>query len=163
MTDIRRGQATVALALIGIFLSLYLVLYRMGVYGELVCGSGSCEIVQASSFSVFLGLPVAGWGLAWYLAVFVASLVRSRSLDATGLDVAEPDAAEPDAKWPGLMLAVLATGGLAFSAYLTWIEVGVLHALCRWCIGSAVLTVLIFLSAAPWRALRRTRTPAGLG
>lgn len=161
MTDVRRGQATVALALIGIFLSLYLVLYRLGVYGELMCGSGSCEVVQASSFSVFLGLPVAGWGLAWYVAVFVTSLVGSRSQDATGLDAAGPGAAEPDAKWPGLMLAVLATGGLAFSAYLTWIEVGVLHAICRWCIGSALLTVLIFLGAAPWRALRRTRMPAG--
>lgn len=161
MTDVRRGQATVALALIGIFLSLYLVLYRLGVYGELVCGSGSCEIVQASSFSVFLGVPVAAWGLAWYLAVFVTSLVGSRSLDATGLDAGRPGAAGPDAKWPGLMLAALATGGLAFSAYLTWIEVGVLHAICRWCIGSAVLTVLIFLGAAPWRALRRTRMPAG--
>ncbi len=151
MTDVRRGQATVALALIGIFLSLYLVLYRMGVYGELVCGSGSCEIVQASSFSVFLGVPVAAWGLAWYLGVFMTALLGSRSLDTEG----------PDAKWPGLMLAVLATGGLAFSAYLTWIEIGVLHAICRWCIGSAVLTVLIFLGAAPWRALRRTRMPAG--
>lgn len=151
MTDVRRGQATVALALIGIFLSLYLVLYRMGVYGELVCGSGSCEIVQASSFSVFLGVPVAGWGLAWYLGVFMTALLGSRSLDTAG----------PDARWPGLMLAVLATGGLAFSAYLTWIEVGVLRAICRWCIGSALLTVLIFLGAAPWRALRRTRMPAG--
>ena len=151
MSELRRGQTTVALALVGIFLSLYLVLYRLGIYGELVCGSGSCEVVQASRFSVFLGLPVAVWGLAWYLAVFVTALVRSRALDTP----------EPDAKWPGLMLAVLATGGLAFSAYLTWIELGVLHAICRWCVGSAVLTVLIFLAAAPWRALRRTRTPAG--
>jgi uncharacterized membrane protein len=151
VSELRRGQATVAVALMGVFLSLYLVLYRLGVYGELVCGSGSCEVVQASSFSVFLGLPVAVWGLAWYLAVFVIALVGSRSLEA----------AEPDAKWPGLMLAVLATGGLAFSAYLTWIEVGVLHAICRWCVGSAVLTGLIFLGAAPWRALRRAGTPAG--
>ncbi|MEE9206890.1 MAG: vitamin K epoxide reductase family protein [Gemmatimonadota bacterium] len=151
MSDIRRGQATVALALIGVFLSLYLMLYRLGVYGELVCGSGSCEVVQASSYSVFLGLPVAGWGLAWYLAVFVTALIRSRA----------PNTAETDAKWPGLVLAGLAISGLAFSAYLTWIEVGVLHAICRWCIGSAVLTVLIFLGAAPWRAIGRTRTVAG--
>ena len=150
MSELRRGQATVALALVGIFLSLYLVLSRLGIYGELMCGSGSCEVVQASSFSVFLGLPVAAWGLAWYVAVFVTALVGSRTLDTP----------EPDAEWPGLMLAALATGGLAFSAYLTWIEVGVLHAICRWCIGSAVLTVLIFLGAAPWRVLRRTRTPA---
>ncbi|MEN8145305.1 MAG: vitamin K epoxide reductase family protein [Gemmatimonadota bacterium] len=150
MSDIRRGQATVAVALMGVFLSLYLVLYRLGVYGELVCGSGSCEVVQASTFSVFLGIPVAAWGLAWYVAVFVTALVQSRRLDAEG----------PDAKWPGLMLAVLAAGGLAFSAYLTWIEVGVLHAICRWCVGSAILTVLIFLGAAPWRALRRSGTAA---
>jgi hypothetical protein len=48
-----------ALALAGIFISLYLTLYKLGVIGELSCTFGSCETVNTSRWAVFLGLPVA--------------------------------------------------------------------------------------------------------
>ena len=34
--------------------------------------------------------------------------------------------------------AFLSLAGLGFSAWLTWVEVGVLDAICIWCVGSAV-------------------------
>ena len=58
------------LALAGIFISLYLTLYKIGVIGELSCSIGSCETVNTSKWSRFLGLPVAAWGLLFYLDVF---------------------------------------------------------------------------------------------
>jgi len=64
-----------ALALAGIFISLYLTLYKMGVIGELSCTIGSCETVNTSKWSRFLGLPVAAWGLLFYLDVFAIALV----------------------------------------------------------------------------------------
>lgn len=131
-------MAIAVLALAGLFLSAYLLLYRLGVYGTLRCGAGgSCDLVQASSYAVFLGIPVAGWGTGWYAAVFGAALlgVQPRFLEAA---------------WPGRVLLVLAAGGLAFSAYLTWVELFVLEAICRWCVASAVLTVAIFALALPW-------------
>jgi uncharacterized membrane protein len=129
---------TAILALGGVFLSVYLLMYALGIYGELACGvSGGCDVVQASEYARFLGLPVAAWGLAWYAAVFLIAFlsVQGRFMDA---------------KWPGHSLLILAAGGLAFSGYLTAIELFVLHAICRWCVGSAILTVLIFVAVLPW-------------
>jgi uncharacterized membrane protein len=34
--------------------------------------------------------------------------------------------------------AFVALAGLGFSAWLTYVEVGVLHAICIWCVGSAL-------------------------
>jgi uncharacterized membrane protein len=34
-----------------------------------------------------------------------------------------------------------------FAAYLTWLELFVIHAICRWCVGSAVIIVLVLLLA----------------
>lgn len=141
MSARQRRQLVTVLALVGIFVSGYLLLYELGFYGALVCGEGhSCEYVQSSSYAWFLGIPVAGWGLGWYLAVF-----------ATGMVAAGSDARAGEAR----LLLVLATAGLAFSAYLTSIEAFVLHAWCRWCLGSAFLTILIFLLALPWGEDRR--------
>ena len=51
------------ISLLGLFLGAYLTLYKFGVIGTLACGVSSCEKVQTSRWSVFLGLPVATWGL----------------------------------------------------------------------------------------------------
>lgn len=121
-----RRMAVALLALPGLFVSLYLLLYSLGVYGSLVCGAGgSCEVVQASSWAVFLGVPVPGWGAAWYGAVLAAALA--------GLRRGDPDRLEG-------VLRLLAAGGLAFTLYLTAVEAFVLHAFCRWCLVSAALT-----------------------
>ena len=143
----RQRMAIAVLALGGIFLSLYLFLFSLGVYGELACGgSGGCDFVQASVYSRFLGLPVSGWGLAWYVAVFGTAMIAIRPRFA-------------DERWPGLLLLGLATSGLAFSAYLTFLELFVIHAICRWCVGSAALTVFIFLLVLPLGGRARGAAP----
>jgi len=58
------------IALIGVFVSLYLTLYKLGYVGTLACGTGSCEKVQLSKWGDFLGQPVAAWGVGYYLLVF---------------------------------------------------------------------------------------------
>jgi uncharacterized membrane protein len=129
-------MAVAVLALIGLFLSLYLLLYHMGFYGALVCGvGGSCEYVQASRYSYFLGQPVAGWGVAWYALMLTAALV--------GI---QPSMAPR--RWLGTAISLLAVGGFAFSLYLTSTEVFILHAICRWCVGSAMIVTLIFVLVA---------------
>ena len=37
--------------------------------------------------------------------------------------------------------------GALFAAYLTWLELFVIHAICRWCVASAVIIVLILVLA----------------
>lgn len=122
-------MAVAVLALAGGFVSLYLLLYKLGVYGQLACGAGgSCDVVQASRWAEFLGVPVAGWGVGWYVAVLGVALA--------GLQPRFRD--EP---WARRALAVLAVAGVAFTVYLTWVELFVLEAICRWCVASAALVV----------------------
>ena len=40
---------------------------------------------------------------------------------------------------------LLSGGALLFSAYLTYLELFVIHAICRWCVGSAVIITAIFV------------------
>jgi uncharacterized membrane protein len=122
-----------ALALAGIFISLYLTLYKIGVIGELSCTIGSCETVNTSKWSRFLGLPVAAWGLLFYLDVFAVALVGTmRRFEF-----------EPAISF---VLVGEAAVGVLFSAWLTYLELGVIHAICIWCVTSAVIVTLILLT-----------------
>ena len=120
-----------ALALAGIFVALYLTLYKLGVIGELSCSIGSCETVNTSKWSRFLGLPVAAWGVLFYLDVFAVALIGTlpRFEDERVISV---------------VLVAEAAVGVLFSAWLTYLELGVIHAICIWCVTSAVIVTLIF-------------------
>jgi uncharacterized membrane protein len=58
-------------------------------------------------------------------------------------------------RWPADLLSALAAGGVLFTAYLTWLELFVIHAICRWCVGSAVIIVTVLVLAL----LARRRAP----
>lgn len=126
-----RRQAIVVLALVGLLIATSLWLYKIGVLGELQCGTGSCEYVQTSSYADVFGVPVAFIGVLGYLALFVVGLVGLQPRFVADRRVA-------------LSLAVLATLGFAFTLYLTAIELFVLHAICRWCVGSAAIVTAIW-------------------
>jgi uncharacterized membrane protein len=133
-----------ALALAGIFISLYLTLYKFGVIGELTCSIGSCETVNTSKWSTFLHLPVALWGLLFYLEVFAISLVGTMPRLES-----EPLVA--------IVLVAEAAIGVLFSAWLTYLELGVIHAICIWCVTSAGIVVAILIaSIADLRDVRAT-------
>jgi uncharacterized membrane protein len=128
----RNRQAIALLALVGFFLALYLWLHQIGVGGELKCGTGGCDTVQASRWARVLGIPVAAYGVAGYAAIL-----------AVALAALQPAALER--RRPALLLAALATGGVVFSAWLTYLELFVIRAICRWCVGSAVTITIIWL------------------
>ena len=131
-----------ALALAGIFISLYLTLYKLGVIGELTCSIGSCETVNTSKWSTFLHLPVAAWGLLFYAEVFLISLLGTMPRFEN----------EP---LVSLLLVADAGIGVLFSAWLTYLELAVIHAICIWCVTSAgiVLTILL-VAIADLREIR---------
>lgn len=140
-----RRMLTALVALVGLFVALYLALYKAGVIGALACGAGGCETVQLSRWATFLGFPVAFWGVGYYAVVFVVALagVQDRWSDSRRLPLA---------------LVVLTGWGVAFSAWLTYLELFVIHAICRWCVVSAVIAALLFaLAVWEWRSLRVLR------
>jgi uncharacterized membrane protein len=131
-----------ALALVGIFISIYLTLYKLGVIGELSCTLGSCETVNTSRWSVFLGLPVAAWGLLFYLDVFGVALLGTLP------------------RWENepvisITLVAEAAVGVLFSAWLTYLELAVINAICIWCVTSAVIVLVILVVSVA--DLRETR------
>ena len=137
-----------ALALAGIFVSLYLTLYKVGVIGELSCSIGSCETVNTSKWATFLGLPVAAWGLFFYVDVFIIALVGTMMRFETSTVI------------PGILL-LESSAGVLFSAWLTYLELAVIHAICIWCVTSAVIVTLIFLvSVSDWREAREFNAAA---
>lgn len=134
------------LSLTGLFVSAYLYLYKIGRIGTLACGAGGCETVQQSSWSRFAGVEVSLIGILGYAGLLVVSLA--------GL---QPGLAQR--RWPTTLLLLLAAGGVAFTAYLTYLELFVIHAVCRWCVGSAAIIVSIFIVALlEHRRLSRIRS-----
>src|SRR5438128_11491139 len=73
--EMRHRQAIALLALIGWFIAFYLWLYKIGAIGALTCGTGACEYVQTSRWAVWLGVPVAFYGVVGYAALFGVALV----------------------------------------------------------------------------------------
>jgi uncharacterized membrane protein len=138
----RYRMAAAALSLIGFFVAVYLYLYKTGVIVGLPCGTGSCDLVQASPWGKLFGKPVALYGVAGYLGCLVAAL--------TGIQVGGDRR-----HWSDGVLLAGGVVGVAFSAYLTYAEAFLIEAWCRWCIGSAVIITLVCLAALlNWRSLR---------
>jgi len=130
----RHRQTIAVLAVVGIAIATYLWLHAIGVIGVLKCGTGGCEIVQASSYARLLGVPVAFYGVVEYALLL-------------GISVAGARPALAARAWPTRWLAALSGGGFLFTLYLTYLEVFVIHALCRWCLGSAVVITAIFAAS----------------
>ena len=127
------------LALIGVFVSTYLTLYKLGYIGELQCAVGSCETVNTSRWATFLGLPVAAWGLGFYVAALALAMasVQERHIDSRAFSVA---------------FVVLTAWGVLFSGWLTYLELFVIDAICIWCVTSAcIVLIMFFVSLADLR------------
>jgi uncharacterized membrane protein len=122
------------ISLLGLFLGAYLTLYKFGYIGTLACGVSSCEQVQTSRWSVFLGLPVATWGLGFYALMLVLSVAGMQERYA-------------DSRTLSLVMLVLAGWGALFTAWLNYLEAFVIHAWCEWCLFSAGMVLVIFVLA----------------
>jgi uncharacterized membrane protein len=136
------------LALVGLFVAVYLTLFKLGVIGQLACAVGSCETVQMSRWATFLGIPVAAWGMAYYVVV---------------LGIAFAGTAErwEDSPTLPLLLVLLTAWGALFSLWLTGLELFVIHAICQWCVISALISVALFVVALlDWRETRLYDDPA---
>lgn len=144
--DLRNRMVVAVVALMGAFVSAYLLLYKLGAFGSLLCGTGGCETVQNSPWAYFLGAPVAAWGLVGYLTILGVAMLGIQPRFA-------------GAPWISAALLALTALAVAFSIYLSVLEEFVIHAWCQWCIVSAVLSALAFGFSYP--ELRRLRGPRG--
>lgn len=121
------------LACLGLIDALYLTYVKIS-HTFALCGLlGDCESVNTSQYSEIAGIPVSVLGAAAYFLILVLLLIESR-----------------DSFWknnsPLMVFGISLVGGL-YSAYLTYIEISVLKAICPYCVVSAVVMVLLLVLA----------------
>jgi uncharacterized membrane protein len=130
--------ATVVVALIGLGIATYLTIVHYA-GGAPVCAiAHGCDTVQKSRYAEFAGVPVAVLGLLGYVGI-LASLVKDTEASRT-------------------VTAFIAIAGLAFSGYLTYLELFTIHAICIWCVGSALC--MLALTGLSVTRLLRSPVPA---
>lgn len=94
---------------------------------EAVCGLvGNCNAVQQSPYSTFVGIPVGILGLIGYAAIFVVWFFD-----------------KANRPWGRKLLIAMTVAGVAFSAYLTFLEPFVIGASCFWCLTSSLWMLVI--------------------
>jgi uncharacterized membrane protein len=137
MTEDALRRTTRILAVLGIGVAGYLTYVHYAGLAP-VCGiSHGCETVQTSRYATLLHTPVALLGLITYTSVFATSFSRSDRAMLTGF-------------------ALTATA-FAFSVYLTYRELFTIHAICSWCVSSAIIFTLLAIVTT---ARLTTRRPA---
>ena len=127
--------ASVALCGLGIVVAGYLVTKRF-TGGSLACTRwAQCDVVNNSMYSQIYGVPISVIGLAGYLVLLALALAAMWTKGPTQRKI--------------LALSfVLSLGGVGFSAYLTYLEIYVIEALCAWCVASAIIISVLAIVAA---------------
>lgn len=123
------------LALIGLGVAAYLVYIEIS-HAEAICGPvGNCNQVQSSVYASIFGIPIALLGLLNYSGVILLWFGNRQKANATFKRLA------------AVMLLGLTIFGVIFSIYLTWAELFLIHAVCAWCLTSAIITTVLMLIA----------------
>jgi uncharacterized membrane protein len=141
-----RLNALLILALLGVGMTSYLTWVSLTSDVDPFCtGIGDCVAVQASEYADIAGIPIAAFGLAMYVGLL--GLLAARRAGPWRAATLLP-------AWT----FAIALSGVLYSAYLTYLELFVLQAICVWCVASALLVTGIFVLAVPdFLAARRAR------
>lgn len=125
---------TLVLSIIGAGVAGYLT-YTHYNEGALVCSvGGGCYTVQESSYATIGPIPIAMLGLGMFLTLAALAVVRMFDLNWKFVD---SDTATMVA-WGLTLSAIL------YYAYLVYVELFVLEAICQWCVATTIVTVIIF-------------------
>jgi uncharacterized membrane protein len=121
-----RGLATF-LATFGIGVATYIAIADSG-GGSPVClaGGHGCQTVAESAYSHLFGVNVAIFGILGYVALLACALLRG---DA--------------ARMAGFLVALV---GFGYGLHLPYLELFTIDAICQWCVASAVLMTLLFVT-----------------
>jgi uncharacterized membrane protein len=122
------------LTIVGLGVASYLTYVHYAGINPACTAGGSCLKVQTSTYSKLAGVPVALMGLIGYVAILASLLV-------------------PENETSRFATVAFTVVGFGFSVYLTYRELFSIHAICEWCVSSAVI-VTVLMCLAIWRFLR---------
>lgn len=116
------------LSIMGALLSSYL--WYVHIYNASpICPTGGCNEVLTSEYAYFLGVPVALWGLLYYITIFL-NVMFLKKLKTSLFN---------------LSLTSLLWIGMMYTLYLRYLEFFKLGSICVWCWGSVVIVVGLIL------------------
>lgn len=122
--------ASIVTAAIGLLDSIYLTYVKIGGATPALClPGGGCDIVNSSPYSELFGIPIAVLGAGAYL-VYIIALAAEKWRPA----IRESSV---------LIQFGIALVGVLYSAYLTYLELAVIHAVCPYCVVSAICLVVL--------------------
>ena len=125
------------LSIIGLGVAIYLT-YVEFTHLQALCGPvGDCNAVQSSPYAKLFGvIPIGLVGAIGYIAILIAWFWRHFRTDSL-------------ARIAGPAMFGMALFGTLFSIYLTYLELFVIHAVCIWCLSSAIIITLLMLLNLP--------------
>jgi uncharacterized membrane protein len=122
---------------LGLVDAVYLTIMKFSNNPQLcIQGVGDCWTVNSSKFSLIYGIPVAMIGAGGYVMIFVLTTITSQGESGKAIGI-----------FGTFGLGLI---GVLFSAYLTYLEFFVIHAVCPFCIISALIMTVIFILSLVW-------------
>jgi uncharacterized membrane protein len=125
--------STAALTILGAADAIYLLIYKLTGNPYMCLGNGGCHNVNFSPYAEISGIPISVFGIFAYLAILGILVLEAR------VKIVKENGP--------LAIFGISLAGVAFSAYLTYLELYVIHAICPFCVASAVLISFIFILA----------------
>jgi uncharacterized membrane protein len=125
------GAAMTVLSLLALVAAGYLTWVKLSGTTPVCAVLSGCETVESSRYSEFQGIPVAAFGMAGAAALLAGSLLWWLRADRRGL----------------LLAYVVGLVSLPVIAWLTYLELAVIRAVCIWCVAYAVLVIATWILA----------------
>lgn len=130
-----------AVILIGLADATYLTVVHYTGQGVVCSVVAGCEVVLTSKYSTLFNVPISAFGVLYYAALFMF-LYYFRLTQSNLL-------------WR--LFQLTAASGVAVTAVLVYLQLGVLDAICQYCMISALTTAIIG-GITLWASLRSTPT-----
>lgn len=117
---------------IGFVDAVYLSIIKL-THSETLClpGIGDCWTVNNSRYSEWNGIPISFFGIAAYVSIILITTLLQKY--------------ELFQKYGNFFIFGISTIGIIFSGYLTYLQFAVIHAVCPFCIFSAITMTIVFI------------------
>jgi uncharacterized membrane protein len=124
-------RISLALAILGVLVSVYMTIYKLTENPNMCLGNGGCSTVNSSRYASIYGIPVALVGVGGYLVILALLWLEGRNsfLAENGT----------------LVIFGLALLGFLFTLYLIYVELALIHALCPFCVTSQITMTILFI------------------
>jgi uncharacterized membrane protein len=129
--DKRLRQVTIALAIIGLLVSIYMTIYKVTSNESMCIGSSGCSEVNASRYSEINGIPVAVLGVIGYASILALLFLDNR------LSFFQ--------EYGSMIFFGVSLMGFLFTLYLIYLEVALIKAYCPFCLTSQAVMIVIFI------------------